>query len=161
LRPSFILLVLLFTVAVDAPSNAVPAQASSPRDAWSKLIQAFSAVQGADSNGVSRDNLVQLSTGLNTALGYYTNASRLLSENNSTGAEAYASISINLSSNVSARAVKLGSDARAQLLLVRESAYGVAFVMAVISAYVVTEFHRIQRLWRRRKADPGSVEVKP
>jgi hypothetical protein len=161
LRLSFILVLLLFAGAVETTPKAVAAQSSSPPEAWNKLVQAYSILQDAEARGVLQADMIQFSSELNTALRYYENASRLLSEKNSTGAEDYSRISINISSSVSSKAVNLENNAQSQLLLKKEFAYAVAFGLAPVSAYLIVEFQGIRRFWRRRKTESSLVGAKP
>ncbi len=138
-------------MAFEGSSGRVVGQSSSPGTAFDKLVQAFVAVQDAESHGVSHGDIIQLAIELNTAFGYYQNSTRLSGENNSTGATTYATLTINLSSDVSSKARILENNAQNQLLLSQALAYATALVIAVISAILTVEFHRIRAFLHRRR----------
>ena len=125
-------------------------QPNTAADAWSKIVEAFSTLQTADSHGAPHESIVTLSNQLNTALAYYNNATILAAQNNTAAADNYA-LSITISTSVTSEAKTLDDVARNQQLARQELAYGAAFVLAVVSAALVVEIDRIQRLFRKKR----------
>ena len=124
---------------------------STTTDAWNSIVQAFTNVRLADSDGAAHESIVTLSIQLNTALVYYNNATTFAAQNNTASENNYSNLSISVSSNVAAEAKALDDTARNQQLVRQEVAYGVAFILAVISATLVVELDRFQRLFRKGK----------
>lgn len=150
--PIIFLVLLIFTLALTGSTSRGLGQSATTNAAFDKLVQAYTIVQSADSHGVSHDEVIRLLNELNQALIYYENSTTLLTENNSTGAAAYATLSINLSSDVASKAHVLESNAEAQLLERQGLAYALAVSLAAVSAFAVVEFHRFSVFYSRRKA---------
>ncbi len=120
-------------------------------DAWNSIVQAFVNVRLADSDGAAHESIVTLSIQLNTALVYYNNATTFAAQNDTASANNYSNLSVSVSRNVAAEAQALDDTAKNQQLLRQEVAYGAGFILAVISATLVVELDRFQRLVRKRK----------
>ena len=120
-------------------------------DSGNQLILAYQAVQKADSLGAPLDQVADLSTKLNDALGYYNTAIELYSEGNVTGSEHFSILSNNKSTIILANAIVLQQNAensRTNKLLVT---YTTAIIGAMLSAILVLEYHRIPNFFRKRK----------
>ena len=115
------------------------------------IVEAFATLQTADSHGAPHESIVTLSNQLNTALAYYNNATIFAAQNNTAAADNYSALSISVSSNVASEARTLDDTALNQQLARQELAYGTAFVLAVVSAALVVEVDRIQRLFRKKR----------
>lgn len=126
-------------------------QSSQIEDATSKLTEAFKNVQTASSAGASDARISELTSELNTALSYKENAVLLNEESNITGSDYYSNLSSSLSSQVSAEARSLESDANRQVLVGQLWAYSIAQLAAVFSALGLVESHRVRNFIRRRR----------
>jgi hypothetical protein len=152
LRLSIILLLLSLSLVIFASlPETGSGQQNTTTDAWNSIVRAFTNVRLADSDGAAHDSIVTLSIQLNIALIYYNNATIFAAQNNTASANNYSNLSISVSSNVAAEAKALDDTVRNQQLVRQEVAYGAAFILAVISATLVVELDRFQRLFRKRK----------
>jgi hypothetical protein len=145
-----LLLSLSLVIFASLPKTG-SSQPNTPATAWSKIVEAFSTLQTADTDGAPHESIVTLSNQLNTALAYYNNATILAAQNNTAAADNYSTRSLNISTSVASEAKTLDDTARSQQLARQELAYGTAFVLAVVSAGLVVEVDRFQRLFRKKK----------
>jgi hypothetical protein len=120
-------------------------------DAWNSIVQAFAKLRLADSDNAPHQSIVTLSIQLNKALVYYNNATNFAALNDTASANKYSNLSVNVSSTVRSQAKALDDTAQSQQLVRQEVAYGAAFILAVISATLIVELDRFQRLFRKRK----------
>ncbi len=135
-----------------APTGHVQAEeSSSTTTAWESLVQAYSNVKTAESDGASHDSIVRLSGELEIALNYYENSSLYATEKNATLADRYATLSTSQSSNVTIEANALDATARSHTLQRQALAYTIAFVLAAISSMSVVEKDRLEDFLQRKK----------
>ena len=127
------------------------AQQYTTTDAWNSIVQAFAKLRSADSDNAPHQSIVTLSIQLNKALVYYNNATNFAALNDTASANKYSNLSVNISSTVRSQAKALDDTAQSQQLVRQEVAYGAAFILAVISATLIVELDRFQRLFRKRK----------
>jgi hypothetical protein len=111
-------------------------------NARSALVQAFVLVQEADLQGASLDRISQLADGLNLALRYEENATRL-------GSALDANRSFQLSNATAVQALSLSNAARTQSVFDQASAYSLAVVAGFGSALLVLDVHRLNNLVRK------------
>jgi hypothetical protein len=142
------LILCLMIQGVPLGESAGPATLT---DASNKLIQAYLAVQKADALGAPPQDIAQMSADLNTALVLYGNASRFASEGNQAESALDAGLSLQISSNVTVRALALQSEAEAQATNARVVAYLTAVVLAALSALLIMEYHRVPNFFRKRR----------
>jgi hypothetical protein len=108
------------------------------------IDQAIMSIQVAEQQGATNSDLLPLVDQLNLALEYENNAS-LVEQSNQTLADSLANASITISTQVSASAVHLGSDAEAASAYGKTAAYGIALVLAVIASVLVFDLDRLKR----------------
>lgn len=136
--------------------------ATLPPHAWAQtdelttakqdLVQAFQAIQTAESQGASNTDLLPLTTQLNTALQYEEAADMFSRQGNANQTVFYAVQSINISTQVSFQAQRLGNTAQTSSLYRTTLFYILAIVLALLSAVAILEVSRIRGLLRRRRA---------
>lgn len=121
------------------------------------IVAAFQSIQTAQRQGASNTDLVPLITQLNTALQYEENATILEQQDPNTcpgchsAADADAIQSINLSTNVSLQAQRLGDEAQSASLRRSALAYGIALGTATLAAFGVVEAPRLRRFIKKRQ----------
>jgi len=153
LRPGlFALLVCLLLVStIQLLPRETSSQSTPVSDSWAKLVQALQSVQDADMVGAPSNETGELCSELNLALAYYGNASQLFLKGDVTGADAYAQLSIKISSSVMAKAITLQNEAEAQKTTTQALAYLTALGASLLSALVFTEYHRFPNFLRKRR----------
>src|SRR5213593_3484844 len=121
------------------------------------LVAAFQSIQTAQLQGASNADLLPLIIQLNTALQYEENAT-ILGQQDPTkcpscpsAADAAAFLSINLSTNVSLQAQRLGDEAQSASLRRSALAYGIALGTATLAAFGVVEAPRLRRFIKKRR----------
>ena len=114
-------------------------------------MNAFQAVQKADSVGAPADQVAALSSQLNTALGYYHTAQELSSENNTMGAEYYSTLSNTASTLVLNRALALQGQAESNKTTKQLLAYATAIAASIFSSLLILEYHRVPNFIQRRR----------
>jgi len=115
------------------------------------LVAAFQSIQTAQRQGASNTDLLPLIIQLNTALQYEENATALQQQDpTDPTATAYALQSINLSTNVSLQAQRLGDEAQSASLR-RSVAYGLALTAATVAALGVVGAPRLIRFIQKNR----------
>src|SRR5438034_6455616 len=121
------------------------------------IVAAFQSIQTAQRQGASNTDLVPLITQLNTALQYEENATILEQQDPNTcpgchsAADADAIQSINLSTNVSLQAQRLGDEAQSASLRRSALAYGLALTAATVAALGVVGAPRLIRFIQKNR----------
>ena len=114
------------------------------------LVAAFQSIQTAQGQGASNTDILPLIAQLNTALQYEENAT-ILEQRDPTAADANAFQSIDLSTNVSLQAQRLGDEAQSASLRRSALAYGIALGTATLAAFGVVEAPRLRRFIKKRQ----------
>jgi hypothetical protein len=127
------------------------AQPNQITDSKQALVQAFQSLQTAEQQGASNTDLLPLISQLNTALQFQDIAIQLSGQGNTTGSDAYALLSIQLSNQVAQQAIKLGEQAQTTSVDRRILAYGIALLAAILSSIMILEVSRIERFLNRRR----------
>ena len=135
---------LAIVLVLSLPLHEGAGQSNQLALAQDRLIEAFRKVQELDLQGASSSETARLGEELNRALANLEKA-------NQTGSDSYATLSAEISSQVSARAQVVAEATEGQALLSRLSAYAVAILMGGVSSLIVVEFDRIKSVLRRRK----------
>ena len=116
------------------------------------LVAAFQSIQTAQRQGASNTDLLPLIIQLNTALQYEENATALQQQDpTDPTATAYALQSINLSTNVSLQAQRLGDEAQSASLRRSVIAYGLALTAATVAALGVVGAPRLIRFIQKNR----------
>ena len=139
------------------------AQTDAITTAKTDLVAAFQSIQTAQRQGASNTDLLPLINQLNLALQYEENATTL-EQQDPTAAAADAFQSINLSTNVSLQAQRLGDEAQNASTRRSAFAYGIALGVATLAALIVVEAPRARHFIKKRqfrKARIGYGEEKP
>jgi hypothetical protein len=154
LRPrSLALLVFLLVSSIFLlnPPHHAWAQSSELQTAKQDLVQAFQSIQTAEQQGASNTDLLPLTVQLNTALQYEEAADMFFRQGNATLSVQYAVESINISTQVSFQAQRLGNTAQTTTLYRTTLSYILALVLALLSAVVILEVSRIRGRLRQRR----------
>lgn len=146
--PAFLGTILVLVVSFSAHGATTTAQSVQISTAQNQLSIAFIAVQQADEQGVSQDQVSQLAANLNIALSYLENATALSTKDPSSS-NSYANKSSTLSSSITNQALSQTTAARNQLLLTQVGIYSLALIGALVMASIILEFHRIRDLVRK------------
>ena len=109
-----------------------------------RLVEAFSVIRNAGLQGVSQAEILQLTRDLNRALDLQHQA-------NITGSTSNATMSIAFSTQLSSKATALQNEAQLQRVQLEILVYSTAFWVALLSALVVMEAHRIDGWLRERR----------
>jgi len=165
LRTALFVLLAGLVLAALLPSSMTISQAGSisVSESANSLMNAFQAVQKADSLGAPSDQVSVLSTQLNTALAYYNTAVELSSKGNNTGSEYYSTLSNTASTLVLDKALALQDQAEINRTTQQLAAYTMALAASIISSTLILESHRIRNFIHRkrlfntklRQGDPG------
>ena len=116
------------------------------------LVAAFQSIQTAQRQGAPNTDLLPLIIQLNTALQYEENATALQQQDpTDPTATAYALQSINLSTNVSLQAQRLGDEAQSASLRRSVIAYGLALTAATVAALGVVGAPRLIRFIQKNR----------
>jgi hypothetical protein len=124
-------------------------------------VQAFQAIQTAEQQGASNTDLLPLTVQLNTALQYEEAADIYSRQGNATGSALslqYALQSINISTQVSLQAQRLGNTAQTISLYRTTLSYILAVVLALLSAVAILEVSRIRRRLRQRRVLKARID---
>jgi hypothetical protein len=154
LRPRSLTLLaclLISSIFLITPPHLNWAQSGEVATARQDLAQALQSIQTAEQQGASNTDLLPLTAQLNTALQYEETADMFARQGNATLSEQYAVQSINISTQVSYQAQRLGNTAQTTSLYRTTLSYTLAVVLALLSAVVILEADRIGRLLRRRR----------
>src|SRR5437870_5833739 len=155
LRPrSLTLLVCLLVSSIYLlnPPHHAWAQSTELQTAKQDLVQAFQSIQTAERQGASNTDLLPLTVQLNTALQYEEAADTYFRQgNNSTAVYYYAVQSIDISTQVSYQAQRLGNTAQTTTLYRTTLSYILAVVVALLSAVAILEVSRIRGHLRQRR----------
>jgi len=155
LRPrSLTLLVCLLVSSIFLlnPLHHAWAQSTELQTAKQDLVQAFQSIQTAERQGASNTDLLPLTVQLNTALQYEEAADTYFRQgNNSTAVYYYAVQSIDISTQVSYQAQRLGNTAQTTTLYRTTLSYILAVVLALLAAVTVLEASRIRGFLKRRR----------
>ena len=152
-------LTLLFCLLVSSiflvnPPHETWAQSSELATARQDLVQAFQSIQIAGQQGASNTDLLPLTVQLNTALQYEEAADVYSRQGNAAGSALslqYALQSIDISTQVSLQAQRLGNTAQTTSLYRTTLSYILAAVLALLSAVTILEASRIRGVLRRRR----------
>lgn len=149
---SLVLLVyiLLSSMLLLMNTDRASAQTDAITTAKNDLITAFQSIRTAQRQGASNTDLLPLINQLNTALQYEENATTL-EQQDPTAADANAFQSINLSTNVSLQAQRLGDAAQTSSIRRIAFAYSIALGAATLAALAVVEAPRARRLIKKRQ----------
>jgi hypothetical protein len=142
---------LVSSIFLITPPHTVTAQSSEVATAKQDLVQALQAIQTAGQQGASNSDLLPLTAQLNTALQYEENADMFARQGNATAAQQNAIQSINISTQVSFQAQRLGSAAQTATLYRTTLYYVLAVLLALLAAILILETNRIRQLLRRRR----------
>src|SRR2546430_14344550 len=151
---SLVLLVyiLLSSMLLLMNTDRASAQTDAITTAKNDLITAFQSIRTAQRQGASNTDLLPLIIQLNTALQYEENATALQQQDpTDPTATAYALQSINLSTNVSLQAQRLGDEAQSASLRRSVIAYGLALTAATVAALGVVGAPRLIRFIQKNR----------
>jgi len=155
LRPrSLTLLVCLLVSSIFLlnPPHHAWGQSTELQTAKQDLVQAFQSIQTAEQQGASNTDLLPLTVQLNTALQYEEAADTYFRQgNNSASVYYYAVQSIDISTQVSYQAQRLGNTAQTTTLYRTTLSYILAVVVALLSAVAILEVSRIRGHLRQRR----------
>jgi len=165
LRTALFVLLAGLVLAALLPSSMTINQAGSisVAESGNSLMNAFQAVQKADSLSAPSEQVSVLSTQLNTALDYYNTAVELSSKGDTTGSEYYSTLSNTESTLVLDKALALQNQAETNRTTQQLAAYTMALAASIISSTLILESHRIRKLIHRKRlfntklcqGDPG------
>src|SRR5467141_210343 len=159
-------LTLLFCLLVSSiflinPPHQTWAQSSELATARQDLVQAFQSIRTAEQQGASNTDLLPLTAQLNTALQYEEAADVYSRQGNATGSALslqYALKSIDISTQVSFQAQRLGSTAQTTSLYRTTLFYILAIILALLSAVAILEMNRIRGALRRRRILKAKID---
>ena len=154
LRPrSLTLLVCLLVSSIFLlnPPHHAWAQSTELQTAKQDLVQAFQSIQTAERQGASNTDLLPLTVQLNTALQYEEAADAYFRQGNNSASVYYAVQSIDISTQVSYQAQRLGNTAQTTTLYRTTLSYVLAVVVALLSAVAILEVSRIRGRLRQRR----------
>src|SRR5436853_7079200 len=154
LRPrSLTLLVCLLSLSIfrRTPPHHAWAQSTELQTAKQDLVQAFQSIQTAERQGASNTDLLPLTVQLNTALQYEEAADAYFRQGNNSASVYYAVQSIDISTQVSYQAQRLGNTAQTTTLYRTTLSYILAVVLALLAAVTVLEASRIRGFLKRRR----------
>jgi len=149
-RSTFIVLIVL-PLALALVGQESVGQSSQVVTARAGLVEAFRAVQMLDFQGVSGSETGVLVEELNMALSNLKMA-------NETGSDSYASLSVEISSQVSTRSQIAKEAAERQTLLTRLTAYSFALLMGLVSSMIIVDVDLWKRSFQRRKIASVGVD---
>ena len=149
---------LVSSIFLISPPQAVVAQSGEVATARQDLVQALQAIQTAEQQGASNSDLLPLTTQLNAALQYEETADTFARQGNATLAQQYALQSISISTQVSYQAQTLGNTAQTATLYRTTLSYVLAILFALLSAVLILETDRIRRLLRRRRLLKAKID---
>ncbi len=156
--PACLVILLLVTVSLGLLVQNGHGQSTTIDQAQRELILAFVAVQQADLNGVSPQEVALLASNLNLALDYEINATRF-SGTNVTASNDYAVKSEDQSAATSDQARSWSNAAQSQSLFNQFVLYSIAVASAFGSSLVVSELHRVTPIVRTMKQRLRRVRV--